>query len=107
MNITITEYEDHTEVRVTNNGETLHVYTFETYNEAKAFFQGFKAAQSVINGLVQSLPMSYENIEANKTPVETPVETANRWAKECRELDKRDPQKWSDVKCQCALCRQA
>lgn len=61
MNVKILHHEDHSEVRVEDlSRNILHVFTFNLPDEAKAFWQGFKCCQSVVNSLVQSLPMNYK-----------------------------------------------
>jgi hypothetical protein len=65
MNILRTDYEDHTEIRVVDaKGQGLHCFTFDDKEEAKAFMNGWRCCQSVINGLVQSLPQSYDTVKA-------------------------------------------
>jgi hypothetical protein len=62
MKLIITEHRDgHCEVEVRNAiGINEHVYSYDTKKEAIAFCSGFQCAKCVINGLVQSLPLSYE-----------------------------------------------
>ena len=61
MKITITNYPKGSEVIITDNdNSTLHHYVFDDRKQAEAFFTGFRCAQQVINGLVQSLPLNYE-----------------------------------------------
>jgi hypothetical protein len=64
-NVTVTSkegvVEKYSEVTVKNGvGFSLSTHTFDTPAEAKAFCSGFQVAKTVINGLVQSLPTSYE-----------------------------------------------
>jgi len=61
MKIHIIQYKDYCEVIIRNaQGINLHIYNYNTLAEAKSFFQGFRCCQSVINGLVQSLPLGYD-----------------------------------------------
>lgn len=64
MKLTITEYEDHAEVKLMDGCLLLHSYVFNTKEEAKAFCQGFQCAKNIANGLIQSLPMSYTTVKA-------------------------------------------
>jgi hypothetical protein len=61
MNVNILYHEDHSEVRVEDAGVPPIVFTFGDAREAKAFWQGFKCCQSVINSLVQGLPRDYKS----------------------------------------------
>jgi len=68
MKLIITDYKDYSEVVVRDEtGINLHVYTFDDKKTAQAFCTGFQCAKTVINGLVQSLPLSYE---AHNPPTE-------------------------------------
>jgi hypothetical protein len=61
MKLIITVHEDSAEVEVRDaSGINLHVFTFSTEKEARAFCTGFTCAKSVANGLIQSMPMTYE-----------------------------------------------
>lgn len=62
MKLIVTQFADHWDVTV-HNGFTkrdTHVFTFDTKQEARAFCDGFFCAKSVINSLVQSLPLAAE-----------------------------------------------
>jgi len=75
MKIILVTYVDHFEVEVKNQeGYRLHCYTYMTRNEALAFISGFHCAKTVINGLVQSLPLSHET-RIHPTPCSTSTET--------------------------------
>ena len=67
MKVIITEFteKEYVEVKVVDaSGSTLQRFTFNNKIEAKAFFSGFHCSQNIINGLVQSLPMTYEFLKA-------------------------------------------
>ena len=64
IKIFLTTYVDHFEVAVKESGINLHVFTFTTKEEAQSFIRGFHCAKTVINGLVQSLPLNYETRKA-------------------------------------------
>lgn len=60
MKMILINYGDHVEVSVKDSDGLGHSYTFDNLYEANAFCSGFRCAQSVINRMVQSLPMSFE-----------------------------------------------
>jgi hypothetical protein len=65
MKIILVTYVDHFAVEVRNlENFMLHAYTFTTKNEAYAFITGFHCAKTVINGMVQSLPLNHETRKA-------------------------------------------
>jgi hypothetical protein len=64
IKLIITDYEDHSEVTIKDGCLLLHSYVFDDHRAARAFRSGFSCAKSVINGLVQSLPLSYECVKA-------------------------------------------
>lgn len=65
MNILRTDYEDHTEIKISDTGgQVLHCYIFDDKEEAKAFMQGWRCCQAVINSLVQRLPQNYDLVKA-------------------------------------------
>lgn len=56
MKIFITDYEDHSEVIVRNNdGINIHNFVYDDKKAARAFVDGFRTCQTVINGMVQGL----------------------------------------------------
>lgn len=65
MNIILADYEDHSVIQITetDDGQILHSYVFNNKDEAKAFMNGWRCCQSVINRLVQRLPQSYETVK--------------------------------------------
>lgn len=65
MKLIVTQFtqpSNHWEVAVFNSftNQNTYIYSFETRKEADAFCDGFFCAKSVINSLVQSLPISTE-----------------------------------------------
>jgi len=64
--ITLTEYSDHTEVRVNEGCLLLHAFTFDTKKEACAFVTGMGCARDIANGMIQSIPTSYTLVNGRK-----------------------------------------
>jgi hypothetical protein len=64
MKLIIIDHEDHSEVSVMDGDRRLNTYVFGDYLQARAFVSGFLCAKSIMNGLVQSLPMTYETKDA-------------------------------------------
>lgn len=65
MNVIRTDYEDYIEIKVVDvDGKVLYCYTYYDSAGAKAFMDGWRSCQSVINGLIQRLPKSYERQKA-------------------------------------------
>lgn len=68
MKITITQFEDHSEVRISeipNSNDVVH--TFDEPREsrsvaARAFVAGFQESRSLANKLIQSMPSGYTKI---------------------------------------------
>jgi len=59
----IVERDDHFEVRLMQDGNINSCFTFDTKAEVNAFWQGYNATKSLINGLVQSLPLFIKTIK--------------------------------------------
>jgi hypothetical protein len=82
MKIILATYVDHFAVEVRNSEDfMLHAYTFTTKNEAYAFISGFNCAKTVINGLVQSLPLNHETRDnkPSKQPETIGQQLSKQW----------------------------
>ena len=79
MKLIITDYEDHSEVTIKDGCQLLHSYTFDDGHAARAFCTGFNCAKSVINGLVQSLPLSYEIRKSLPAPETYSQQLSKQW----------------------------
>ncbi len=63
MKIVQINYSDHVEIYIRDDvGINIHAYTFDNKEQVRAFLQGWRCCQSVINGRVQSLPQTVDEV---------------------------------------------
>ena len=79
MKLILTEHEDQSEVEVMDGCLRLHAYTFDDHKQARAFCQGFQCAKTVANGMIQSLPMSYESRKSPAQPETIGQQLSKQW----------------------------
>ena len=79
MKLILTQYTEHVEIEVMDGSLRLHAYVFDNMKQAEAFCSGFHCAKTVINGMVQSLPLGYEKRKSPAEPQTIGQQLSHQW----------------------------